>query len=577
MHTFSLLPILLAPQAQEPAPPFLFNDMASNAGIDVVNRSGDPRRWYIPESNGCGAAWLDYDGDGDMDLFIANGAGMTYHDDGARLEVVHDASSRLYRNDGDWKFTDVTEEAGAGSNAWINAVTAADADGDGDTDLYLACFGEDVYLRNEGGRFVDATAESGLGNPLWGAGASFCDVDRDGDLDLFVSNYVVFDCDAPPNGGKRMEIDGVEVGLGPEGEAGEGINPGAPNLFFENVGKGRFREATQAAGFALEKPLCSYACVFADVDSDGWPDLLVANDLQPANLFHNRGDGTFEDQASERGFALDAEGKPTSAMGLCVADVDGDGDLDVLRTNFDFEPNSLHLNDGAGRFIERAGPAGLAGASVDRLGWGGGFFDADLDGDLDLFVANGHVYPQASEIGMNGWEQESQLFEGVPGGPTGMRWIDVTERVAGALAAPRSARGVAFGDADDDGDLDLVIVDIDRVPRLLRNDTPHRGHWLGVRLAGNAPNTAGLGARVAVEAGGRRWIQEVHTSDGLYSSHDPRLFFGLGPLAPAADTADRADAASLRATVRVSWPSGRTQTLTDIPLDRFLTVREPTE
>jgi hypothetical protein len=542
---------------------FLFVDVASEAGIDVVNVSGDARRWFIPESNGCGAAWLDHDGDGDLDLFVANGARLVYPEDAreptARLAVAEGGTSRLYANQGELRFTDVTDAAGARRSEWINALATGDVEDDGDPDLYLACFGPDAFLRNDGGRFVEASAAAGLANPLWGAGAAFGDPDRDGDLDLYVANYCLFDPERPPG---VNTIEGIEVAFGPEGENQQGKNAGAPDVFFRGLGDGRFEEATRAAGLELAKPLCSYACVFADVDTDGWSDLLVANDLQPANLFVNRRDGTFVDEALERGFALDAAGKPSSAMGLFVDDVDGDLDLDVLRTNFDLEPNWLHVNDGHGRFVERAAAHGLAEPSLDKLGWGGGFFDADLDGDLDLLVANGHVFPRAEEIGMHPWLQATQLYEAVPD-PTGaIAWRDVTASAGPGLAPLRSARGVALGDPDDDGDVDALVVDLDAPPRLLENRTPRRGHWLAVSLEGTYCTRDAVGARIVVRAGGRAWMREVRTTDGLYSANDPRVHFGLGAVAAV----DR---------VEIHWPSGGGQTIEAPPLDRLLVVREP--
>jgi hypothetical protein len=544
------------------APHLHFVDVAAEAGIDVVSVSGDARRWYIPESNGCGAAWLDHDGDGDVDLYVGNGAGLRYVDDGQRLEVQHTASTRLYRNDGGLRFSDVTDEAGARRADWVNAVSAADVDDDGDPDLYLGCFGDDVFLANEGGRFVERTGAAGLANDGWAAGAAFGDLDRDGHLDLYVANYCRFDVDAPPNGGRRNVIDGVQIGWGPVGENKRGFNPGAPDVFRYGDGRGGFREATTEAGFALDEPLCSYAVVFRDVNADGWPDVLVANDLQPANLFVNRGDGTVRDEALARGFALTEAGEPTSAMGLMVEDVDGDGDFDALRTNFDFEPNSLHVNDGEGRFRERAGEVGLADASVDRLGWGGGFFDADLDGDLDLLVANGHVMPQAAEIGMSGWLMRSQLFEAVPGDAAGtVAWRDVTERSGPGLQPLQSARGVALGDPDDDGDLDALIVDLDGPPRLLENRSERRGRWLAVRCVGTESNRDAIGARVEVIAGERTHVREVGPIQGLYSTHDPRLHFGLGEVD-----------GPLRVVVR--WPSGAVQTVEGAEPDSLLTILE---
>jgi len=544
----------------------LFVDVAAERGIDVVNVSGSSERSYIVESNGCGAAWLDYDGDGDLDLFIANGAGLTYHDGGKRLEVVREASSRLYRNDGrDKRFVDVTDDAGARRSDWINAVVTGDVDNDGDTDLYLACFGADVFLRNEGGRFVDATAEAGFDNALWGAGAAFGDIDNDGDLDLYVANYCEFDPLHPPDGGQLNTIEGVAVGWGPEEENKQGFNVGAPDVFYLNDGSGHFEEATDTAGFGLDKALCSYAAIFTDTDGDGWQDLLVANDLQACNLFRNKGDGTFEERGVESGFAFDANGKATGAMGLALADVDGDGDQDVYRTNFDFETNSLHLADGRGNYTESANAFGLAGPTVDRLGWGCAFFDAELDGDLDLLIANGHVYPRAAQIGMSGWLQRSQLFEAVPvarGDEVGLQWRDTAGRTGDGLELPRSARGLALADFDDDGDIDALIVDIDEVPRLLENRSHRAGRWIAVRTVGTVSNRDGYGAVVTVTAGGRDRVREVRTNDGLYSSHDPRLHFGLGPV-------EHIDCVTVR------WPSGRTSTIEDPALDALLTVTEP--
>ena len=578
-HLLLLLPVAALPwtlagcskgtQAAETAAEggFAFVDVAAEAGVTLDNVSGDPRRWYIPESNGNGAAWLDHDGDGDMDLYVGNGQGLRYEQDGRRLVVERVARSALYRNDtppgGPLRFTDVSADTGTNRTEWVQTIATGDVDGDGDTDLYLGNLDPDVLLVNEGGRFRDATVAAGLGCALWASGAAFGDADNDGDLDLYVANYCLWDPEHPPAEGQRNVIEGVEVGWGPIGE-NQRYNPGAPDVFYLNDGKGRFRDATREAGFELEQGLCSYAVTFTDVDGDGWQDVLVANDLEPSNLFHNQGDGRFVEQGVARGFALSAEGKPTSAMGLMVTDVDGDGDQDVFRSNFDFEPNSLHLNDGRGFFSEATGRFGLADASVDRLGWGGGFFDADCDGDLDLFVANGHVYPQATEIGMSGWLMRSQLYEAVsaPGGAVSYR--DATERAGPDLGALRSARGAAFADADRDGDLDLVVIDMDGPPRLLENRTPRRGHWLSVRTLGTDSNRDGYGAVVSVIAGGRKRVREVRATDGLYSSNDPRVHFGLGPV----ERVER---------VEVRWPTGRVSVVEAPALDGVLEVVEPEE
>ncbi len=546
--------------------PFEFVNVARDSGIDVRMVSGDPRRWYIFESNGSGAAWLDYDVDGDIDLFVGNGSEVRYVDDGRRLEVVRGENSRLYRNDGELRFRDVSRDAGCDRWEWVNAVAVGDVDNDGDPDMYLGCFGRDVFLRNEGMRYIDATRDAGLENLAWAAGATFGDPDADGDLDLYVANYVRFDLKNPPAEGRRNEINGVEVAWGPIGENKRGLNAGAPNVYFENDGRGHFQDATLRAGLAQVEALCSYAAVFTDVTGDGAVDLLVANDLQRANLYINDGLGVFTEGGGLRGFSGDGEGRATSAMGLAVADIDRDGDLDVLRTNFDLEPNNLHLNDGHGNFTERARPRGLAHPSEDRLGWAAAFFDADLDGDLDLLVANGHVYPQAERIGMHSWLQTSQLFAAEPDPEVGLRWRDVTADVRGdgSLQLPRSARGLALGDPDDDGDLDVLITDMDERPRLLENRSLRRGHWLKIKTIGTRSNRDGYGARITVRAGGVDRVAEVRPIDGLYCSHDPRVHFGLGPVA-AVDW------------IEVRWPSGIVHRVEAPALDTLHPLIEPGE
>jgi len=538
-----------------------FAEVGERAGLTLVQESGDPRRWYIPESNGTGAAWLDYDGDGDLDLFVGNGQRVRYIDNGVRLEVARDARSALYRNDGGLRFTDVSAATGCDRRDWVEGVECADVDNDGDTDLYLGCIGPDVLLRNDGGRFVDATAESGLRNELWAAGAAFADVDNDGWLDLYVANYCLFDFDNPPNKGVRNVIKEIEVAWGPEEENKKGFNPGAPDVLFLGTGGGKFREATAERGLVLKKALCSYAAVFSDIDGDGDQDILVGNDMQPSNLFVNDGRGHFTEEGAARGFALGADGRATSAMGLVPEDVDFDGDFDVLRTNFDFEPNSLHVNDGAGRFADRARPLGLAAGSVDKLGWGAGFFDAELDGDLDVLIANGHVYPQAKEVGMSGWKMETQLYEAVTGSTGAVVWLDATVRIGGGLEGLHSARGLALGDPDEDGDIDALVTDLDQRPRLLENRSARGGRWLAVRLVGSRSNRDGIGAKVSVKAGGRTWTREARLTAGLYSSHDPRVHFGLGPVA-------HIDA------VEVRWPSGARSVVAGPALDSILVVPE---
>ncbi|MEO6710777.1 MAG: FG-GAP-like repeat-containing protein, partial [Planctomycetota bacterium] len=380
----------------------------------------------------------------------------------------------------------------------------------------------------------------------------------------YVANYCEFDLDNPPDGGKREKLEGVEVGWGPEAENKQGFNVGAPDVFFENLGKGLFAEATAKFGLSLDKPLCSYGVVFSDVDRDGWQDILVANDLQPSNLFHNDGHGHFREEGVARGFAMNAAGAATGAMGLFVDDVDGDGDFDVLRTNFDFEANSLLVNDGKGNFKDQGEALGVAKPSTDKLGWDGGFFDADLDGDLDLLVANGHVYPQSAQIRMGAWKQPTQLFEGGRDDQGRMRFVDATSKAGDGLAGAHSARGVALGDPDSDGDIDALVIDVDEQPRLLENRSVRQGYGVSVRTLGSRSNRDGYGALITVKAGGRSFVRESRTSSGLYSAHDPRIHFGVGQV-------------EFIDSIEVRWPSGAISVIEKPAPDSLQIVKEPME
>jgi len=354
------------------------------------------------------------------------------------------------------------------------------------------------------------------------------------------------------------------------------LYPGVASLFFflgdvdEQKDVGRFRDATRECGLEIAKPLCSYAVVFSDVNSDGWQDILVANDGQPANLFINDGHRHFSDEAVTRGFAYNADGKATASMGMTVEDFDGDGDMDVFRTTFDGEANSLFVNDGRGYFKDEAAKFGLAQTSIDKLGWACGFFDADNDGDLDLLVANGHVYPQGKQIGMSDWLMPTQLYEAVTSASSSISYRDITAEAGSGLMPLRSARGIAFADADDDGDIDAVVIDLDNKPRLLENRSARHGHWISVRARRTVrhfdvigpESTDCIGAKVRVTAGRRTWVREMRTTQGLYSSHDPRLHFGLGNV----ELIDR---------VEVLWPSGKRSTVEHPKLDAALVVDEP--
>ena len=555
-----LTPLLLLLSLAPASLAATFVDRSDDSGIDAVLRCGAPPRLFIPEGNGSGGAWLDYDDDGDLDFYLVNGNGLEFAEGGPRLRRIPDASNRLYRNDGGWRFADVTDAARVGDTGWGNGAAVADVNEDGHPDLYVANFGADVLYVNQGdGTFADETAARGLGHEGWSTGAAFADVDRDGDLDLFVPCYVRFDLDDPPAGGEPLVHEGVALAWGPEGE-NPGVNPGAPNVFWWNEGDGTFREATEEAGLRLASPLCSYGAVFCDVDGDGWQDLAVTNDVQPNSLFRNRGGNSFEEVGEERGFARGGDGKFQAGMGIAVADVNGDAAPDLFVTNFDFEPNNLYVNNGQGWFRDEGAAWGTQDPSMDRLGWGCGFFDAELDGDLDLFVANGHVIYQSEEIGMSPWKMTNQFFE-TQSGAEGARFLP-----APAAGTPfelaESSRGAVFGDPDNDGDVDVIVVDMDAAPQVLENRTERRGRWLTVELTGTRSPRDAYGSRIDVTADGRTWTAWKNPTQGLYSSHDPRVHFGLGEVTRI----ER---------VRVLWTSGTVSEVRDVAPDAVLSMTEP--
>ncbi|MBI3819873.1 MAG: CRTAC1 family protein [Planctomycetes bacterium] len=540
-----------------------FVDYSSQAGPLELVTCGDVRRWYIPESNGCGAAWIDYDQDGDIDLFVGNGNNTRYIGNGERVEVLKTTTSNLYRNEFRWKFTNVTKEAGIETSAWVNGIAVGDVDNDGWPEIYLACYGGDVFFKNKRGFFINMTKEAGFNNTKWAASAAFADVDNDGDLDLYVANYCEFDFEHPPKNGARNVINGVEVAWGPEKE-NPGINIGSPDAFYINDGNGHFHEAANEAGLALPKAYCSYAVVFSDIDNDGKQDILVANDGQPCNLFHNTGNGKFKEEGEIRGFAYAEGGVATSAMGLAVEDFDNDGDFDVFRTNFDNEPNSLHVNDGKGYFTDRAAALGLAAPSVDKLGWACAFVDTDCDGHYEIITVNGHVYPQSEMIGMHPYLQNMQFFElddaALAKGKFVYRDASAEANVYNGMPAT-AGRGLAVGDPDNNGSPDLVVVSIDEPPKILKNNRERAGAWISVRLIGSKSSRDGYGARIAVRAGAVTHTREMRATQGLYSSHDTRLAFGLGDISKI----DR---------IEVSWPSGIHQIVESVNPNQFITIRE---
>jgi len=527
-----------------------FVERSAAAGLDFEHVSGSPEQRYILESMSSGAAFFDADGDNFQDLFLVNSSRVPTHPEGV--------TNRLYRNvaapDGGRSFADVTAGSGLADGGWGMGCAVGDIDNDGDVDLYVTYWGANVLYANDGdGRFSDITATAGVGDRGWSTSAAFGDLDEDGLLDLFVANYLVFDLDHPPGGGLPCSgWRGLDVYCGPHG-----MRPEA-NVLFRNEGGGRFAERTSDTGVSGDVHP-SLGVALGDFDDDGDRDIYVANDGYPNVLYRNDGDWRLEEVATWSGAAYSEDGRSQAGMGVASGDYDGDGDLDLFVTHFSDDVNTLYQNQGDGRFRDQTAAAGLAAGVRPYLGWGTAFLDADNDGWLDLFVANGHIYPQV-DVHPSGYHYaQRNLFYRNLGGR-------FTQIDAGpGLALARVSRGLALADYDNDGDIDLLVMNLNEPPDLLHNVSESTNHWLGLRLQGRHGKREALGARVRLHAGGGRvYFREVQRAVGYLSQSDPRLLFGLGH-----DT--RVDS------VVVRWPGGRRQVLRGLEIDRYHVVEEGVE
>ncbi|HET6201994.1 MAG TPA: FG-GAP-like repeat-containing protein [Planctomycetota bacterium] len=513
-------------------------DVAAASGVLAGNRYGSAEKRSIFETVGAGAAWLDFDGDGDLDLFLTNGSPRP---DGAPDPATLPA---LFRNDGGG-FRDVTAGSGLDVPRWWVGAAVGDFDGDGDPDLFVTAFGPDALFRNRterGGPPRFEASACGVEDSRWGASASFLDADLDGDLDLYVANYLRID-PTDPAARRTCDWKGIPAFCGPRGFEGAG------DAFFRNEGDGRFAPATREAGLDPGLALFALGTVAGDFDGDGDPDLYVANDRCRNFHFRNSGDGTFVEVGYLDGTAYGPLGEEHGSMGVDFGDADGDGDFELFVTNFEDENNDFYRNDGA-FFLEVSAEVGLDRPSRPLVGWGTRFCDLDLDGDEDLFVAYGHVYPQADRRQGPGYRQRAHLYRNEGG-----RFLEASDSAGAGLSIARSSRGVAFGDYDGDGDEDILVANLDDSPTLLRNSLAS-GPWIGFRLLGVRSNRDAYGVRVALDAGGRRQVKESHADGSIFSSSDARLVFGLG-------SADRVDAATVR------WPSGREERAGDLEVGRY--------
>ncbi len=538
-----------------------FVDVAAQAGLNAKTIfGGEGHNKYLLETTGCGVAFYDYDEDGWLDIFLVNGW---------RLEgfaAGREPTCHLFKNNRDGTFTDVTAKAGLARSGWGQGCCVGDYDNDGHDDLFVSYYGQNALFRNNGnGTFTDVTAKAGLTQSRlrWNSGCAFLDYDRDGHLDLFVGNYIDLDLKtAPVPESGPCVYKGIMVACGPPGLA-----PGK-NLLYHNNGDGTFRDVSEKAGMWSTAGNYALSVAVADLDNDGWPDIYVANDSTAATLYQNQKDGTFKDVAIEAGAAFSPDGKPQAGMGVAVGDYDRDGNLDIVKTNFAGDTDSLYRNLGDGSFEDHTYISGL-GVNTRLLGWGVGFFDMDNDGWLDILVANGHVYPEVSSSKTEApYAEHKYLYRNLRND----RFEDVTEKAGPGITAAAAARGCAFGDYDNDGDVDVAVNCVNSLPQLLRCDSQWKRNWIKIKTVGVKSNRTGIGARVRVVAqttpkadpkNAKPLVQidEVRSGGSYYSQSDLRLHFGL----------DQAATVDL---VEIRWPSGQVDSHKGLEANRLYTFEE---
>jgi hypothetical protein len=533
-----------------------FINVARESGLSAKTIfGGEHKNKYLLETTGCGVAFYDYDNDDWLDIFLVNGWRLEGFPKG------QEPVSRFFKNNRDGTFTDVTKKAGLIHYGWGQGVCIGDYDNDGFDDIYITSFGKNVLYHNNGnGTFTDVTEKAGVGTSgkRWNTGCAFVDYDRDSHLDLFVANYIDLDlATAPLPESGPCNYKGVLVACGPPGLIG------GNNILFHNNGDGTFSDVSERTGISRANGTFGLGVLTADFNNDGWPDIYVANDSTASALYQNKRNGTFSDVAMEAGCALSADGKPQAGMGVSAADYDLDGNLDIVKTNFAGDTPSLYHNIGGGNFEDATFPAGL-GKHTQFLGWGCGFLDMDNDGWPDILICNGHVYPEVEQLRTEaGYAQQKILYRNLRNG----HFEDVSSQGGAGIMVPVASRGAAFGDFDNDGDIDVVVNTVNDYPQLLRCDLRLENNWLKIKTIGTKSNRSGIGARLRCvthppgETKPHQQIDEVRSGGSYISQNDLRVHFGIG----------KAEKVEL---LEIRWPSGALDTLKDVKPNQLIVVKE---